>query len=311
MKILVLGAGGVGGYFGGRLAEGGADVTFLVRPARRGQLERDGLRIESPFGNLTLPVKSVISSELRAGYDVVLLTCKAYDLDSAIDAIAPAMNGTCCVLPLLNGISHLDRLAECFGAGAVLGGSCTLAVTLASDGTIRHTSPRHRMVFGERGGGTSTRAQAFADALAKSNVDWSLSTNIEQEMWEKLVQLSALAAVTCLFRANVGEIARATGGVSAAERALADNIAIATAEGHAPRTNAIEQARTLLMDRGSDLTASMLRDLESGARVESDHVLGWMLERARHHGIDAALLSLAYTHLKAYEARRAAGRLPS
>src|SRR5687767_12833908 len=108
MKLLVLGAGAIGGYFGGRLVQGGTDVTFLVRPRRREQLQRDGLRIQSPAGNLNVPVNTVIASELRAGYDVVLLTCKAYDLDSALDAIAPAMHGRCAVLPMLNGMSHLE-----------------------------------------------------------------------------------------------------------------------------------------------------------------------------------------------------------
>src|SRR5688572_25116359 len=115
MRLLVLGAGGIGGYFGGRLAAAGTDVTFLVRPKRRAQIERDGLRIISPAGDLTLPVRTVGADELTPAYDLVLLTCKAYDLDSAMEAIAPAMNGGCAVVPMLNGISHIDRLSERFG----------------------------------------------------------------------------------------------------------------------------------------------------------------------------------------------------
>ena len=132
-KILVLGAGGVGGYFGGRLAQSGAHVTFLVRPARREQLQRDGLRIVSPLGDLTLPVRTVVADELSAGYDLVILTCKAYDLDSSMDAIAPAVQGSCTVLPLLNGLVHLERLDERFGRAQVLGGSCAIDVTLLDD----------------------------------------------------------------------------------------------------------------------------------------------------------------------------------
>ncbi|MBI4519855.1 MAG: hypothetical protein HY701_03395, partial [Gemmatimonadetes bacterium] len=162
LKLLVLGAGAVGGYFGGRLAEGGADVTFLVRPRRREQLERDGLRMESPLGDLQIPVKTVLAAELRPEYDVVLLTCKAYDLDSALDALMPVMAGGCAVVPLLNGIAHLRRLDERFGYANVLGGTCAIQATLRSDGVIHHASTLQRLLFGERDGSTSTRARAFA-----------------------------------------------------------------------------------------------------------------------------------------------------
>ena len=310
MKLLVLGAGGIGGYFGGRLAEAGADATFLVRPKRREQLERDGLRIESPVGNAQIKVKTVLAEELRPGYDLVLFTCKAYDLDSAMDAIAPVMDGHCAVAPQLNGMAHLERLDERFGKPQVMGGVAQINVTLRRDGVVHHMDKLGRIVFGERDCTPSARAQALADAFAKSNVDWKLSPDIEQEMWEKIVFLCALATTTCLFRANVREIIASPGGREAMQRALAANVAIAKAEGFAPRPESIEFARNRLTDPAGERSASMLRDLESGGQVEADHIVGWMLARARKHGIDDTLLSLAYTHLKAYEARRSAKRLP-
>jgi 2-dehydropantoate 2-reductase len=310
MKLLVLGAGGIGGYFGGRLAEANAaDVTFLVRPKRRAQIERDGLRIESPRGNAQIPVKTVVAGELQPGYDMVLLTAKAYDLDSAMDAIAPAMDGKTAVLPQLNGIAHLEALDRRFGAAQVMGGVAQINVTLRKDGTVAHMDNLARIVFGERGAGPSARAQALADAFAKTQVDWKLSPDIEQEMWEKVVFLSALAAATVLFRANVREIMAAPGGREAMQRVLDANVEIARAEGHAPRAISVEFAQARLMDPEGLWSASMLRDLEGGGPVEGDHIVGWMLERARRHKIDDTVLSLAYTHLKAYEARRAAGRL--
>jgi 2-dehydropantoate 2-reductase len=308
MRLLVLGAGGIGGYFGGRLAEAGADVTFLVRPTRREQILRDGLRIESPLGNATIAAKTVIAGEVRPGYDLVLFTCKAYDLDSAIEAIAPAMEGKCGVVPQLNGIAHLERLDARFGKGNVLGGIAQINVTLKRDGTVLHMDPLARIVFGERDNQVSARAQALADAFAKTKVEWKLSPGIEQEMWEKLVFLCTLAASTCLFRANVREIMAAPGGREAVERLFAANIATAAAEGHPPRKITIDFSRARLTDPDGLWSASMLRDLEGGGQVEADHIVGWMLERARRHGIDDTVLSLAYTHLKAYEARRAAGR---
>jgi 2-dehydropantoate 2-reductase len=308
MKILVLGAGGIGGYFGGRLAEAGADATFLVRPKRREQIAAHGLVIESPNGNLRIAAKTVVAEELAPAYDLVLFTCKAYDLDSAMDAIAPAMQGSCAVLPLLNGLAHFDRLDARFGAAAVIGGTCQINVALAPDGTVKHMEPLNRFLFGERDGTRSARAQALADALAKTSIDWVWSPDILQDLWEKLMFLSALAAVTCLFRGNVAEILAAPGGRAVVERCLAANIAILKAEGRPPREPILKWAQERLLTPGP-ASASMMRDMEAGKPVEADHIVGHMLALARRHGIDDTVLAMAHAHLLTYEARRAAGRL--
>jgi 2-dehydropantoate 2-reductase len=314
LKILVLGAGGIGGYFGGRLAEARVDATFLVRAKRRDQIARDGLRIESPLGNARLAVKTVLAGEVRPDYDLVLFTCKAYDLESAMDAIAPAMargGGSCAVLPLLNGIAHFERLDARFGRANVMGGTGQINATLRGDGVVVHGDRLQRLIFGERDSARSRRAEEFAHALGATQIDWTLSDDIERDLWEKIVFLCALASTTCLFRGNVGEIVAAPGGREAMERALAANVAVARAEGHAPRAEFLDFARSRLTDPEGRWSASMLRDLESGGQVEADHIVAWMLARARAHGIDDTVLSLAYTHLKTYEARRAAGRLPA
>src|SRR5688572_10958645 len=242
MKILVLGAGGLGGYFGGRLVQGGADVTFLVRPRRRAQLEKDGLVIESPTGNAKLAVKTVLAEEVRPGYDWILFTCKAYDLDSAMDAVAPAMRGDnrCALLPVLNGLAHFEALDARFGAAQVLGGTAHINAMLKPDGVVWHGDSLNRILFGERDRSRSARIQAIADAFAKTTVDWKLSPDIEQDLWEKMSFLCTLAAMTCLFRGSVGEIMAATGGREAMLRAFDANIAIATREGHPPRPAHIE-----------------------------------------------------------------------
>jgi 2-dehydropantoate 2-reductase len=308
MKLLVLGAGGIGGYFGGRLAQSGADVTFLVRPRRREQLERDGLRIQSPIGDLTMPVPTVVGAELTGGYDFVLLACKAYDLDSAMDAIAPAMNGSCTIVPLLNGMAHLDRLDHRFGEVNIMGGAASISVTLGKDGVIHHADPLQRIAFGERDRSKSPRAKLLADAFTATSLEWELAEDIMQTMWEKIVFLSVLAGISCLFRANIGEVVRAPGGLEVIQRALATNAEVATREGHPPRAASLEFGRKTLTDAASERKASMLHDLESGAPVEADHIVGWMLDRARKHGLDHPLLAFALTSLKAYEARRATRR---
>lgn len=304
MRILVLGAGAIGGYFGGRLAEVGNDVTFLVRPKRRGQLAQDGLRIISPAGDLTLPVKTVSAEELKPVFDIVLLTCKAYDLPSAMDSIAPAVTGECAIVPMLNGMAHIDQLTERFGRWHVMGGTCSISVALDAKGVIRHANQLQRIAFGELDRAERPRATALAAAFAKTSLEWELAPDILQNMWEKISFLSVLAATNCLFRANIGQINHASGGPEAIELALAANFEIAKREGHPVRPPAVDFARRTLINPSSTLRGSMLHDLESGAPVEADHIVGWMLAKAREHGVDDTVLSFAYTALKAYESRR-------
>jgi 2-dehydropantoate 2-reductase len=312
MRILVLGAGAIGGYFGGRLAASGSDVTFLVRPRRRAQLQQDGLRVVSPHGDLTMPVKTVTAEELaipdsrRAIPDIVLLTCKSYDLPSAMDSIAPAIAGDCAIVPMLNGMAHIDLLGDRFGRRHVMGGTCSISAALDANGVIRHATPFQRIAFGELDKTETSRARGLAEAFAKTSVEWELAADIMQNMWEKIYFLSVAAATNCLFRSNMGEINRAPGGPEAIRRALTANAEIAKREGHPLRPVAIEFANKTLLDPASTLRGSMLHDLESGAPVEADHIIGWLLAKAREHGVDDTVLSHAYTSLKAYEARRSA-----
>ena len=302
MRILVLGAGAVGGYFGGRLAAAGRDVTFLVRPPRAKRLAEDGLVIRSPHGDLTVSDPVTVTADAVDGpYDLILLSAKAYDLDSALDAIAPAVGSGTAVLPLLNGMRHLDLLDKRFGPGTALGGLCMIAAVLDPDGTIRHLNDLHLLVHGERGTDT-TRIAAIDAALADAGFDSRRSDDVLAEMWEKWVFIATGAGITSLMRAPVGDIV-AAGGTALTEQLIAEAAAIAAGAGYAPRPQALENTRTMFTTPGSLMTASMLRDIEQGARVEVDHVLGDLL--ARSSGPDPAVLRTAYVHVKAYEARRA------
>src|SRR6185503_6571075 len=229
-----------------------------------------GLRIESAVGNISRPVRTVLADSAAPEYDVVILTCKAYDLQSSIEAIAPAVGPETAVIPLLNGLAHFAVLDARFAASRVMGGTCSIDSTLGRDGVVRHGGALQRLVFGERDGRRSPRAEAVAAVLAGTTLDWSLSDDIDQELWDKLVFLAALASMTCLFRANVREIISAPGGHEAMERALAANAEIAAREGHPPSASGLEFARTRLTDPLGPWSASMLRDLERGGRVEVD-----------------------------------------
>ena len=311
MRILVLGAGGTGGYFGGRLAQAGADVTFLVRETRAAQLQRDGLVIRSPLGDASFPVAGIVAGELAEAaaaraFDMVLLSCKAYDLASAIDAIAPAVGDATAVLPILNGLDHYAALDARFGPQRVLGGLCFISATKNDAGEVLHLGKPASVTFGERDGRpTSPRCEAIAAAFAKAGVEHRLSPDIAQDLWIKFTFLTALAAATCLMRASIGNIVSAQGGASFVERLYAECLAVADAAGQPVPEAAREKARGMLTHAGSSVTASMLRDLEAGQRIEGEHIVGGMLKRAREAGLDAPLLSLAWVHLQAYEARRA------
>ena len=304
MRLLILGAGATGGYFGGRLAEAGRDVTFLVRPGRAEQLARDGLVVTSPLGDIRRPVRTVTGDALKPDYDAVILACKAYDLDDAIAAIAPAVGPETRIVPLLNGMRHLDRLDAAFGSGRVLGGLCAIAATLAADGAVKHLNKFHLLTFGDRTGERTPFCEALEKDLTGAGFDARFSTIILQEMWEKWVMLATLAAMTCLMRAGVGAILEAADGEALILEALDECTRVAAAAGYRPRDKHLERSRAMLTERGSGFAASMLRDIEAGGRIEADHVIGDLLARARALGVAAPLLRVALCHLQTYEAGR-------
>lgn len=305
MRILVLGAGATGGYFGGRLAAAGRDVTFLVRPARAERLQQTGLRIKSPLGDAHISKPNcVLSNEITHPYDLIILSCKAYDLDEAMASIAPVVGDNTVILPLLNGMRHLDVLDAKFGASNVLGGLCVIAATTDRDGTIVHLNDVSSLTFGERDGSASPRVSTISQAMAGVTFDARASETIIHDMWEKWVFLATLASSTCLMRASIGDIIAAPAGLQSIESMFAECSEIATGQGFPPREKAIIQANAMLTKQSSTFTSSMMRDIENRARIEADHILGDLLARATS-AHSHSLIRLAYTHLKAYEARRA------
>ena len=308
MRFLVLGAGAVGGYFGGRLAEAGRDVTFLVRAARAAALAEHGLAVTSPLGDFRVAVTVTTADRVGGPYDVVLLTAKHYDFDTAIDAIRPGVGSQTAVLPLLNGLVHLDRLDAAFGAQRVLGGVAYVGASLQPDGSIRHHNRLSGIAFGERGGGISERARAIEAAFAGTKVSAPASENILLDMWEKFVMMGAMAGIGCLMRGNVGEIMETQDGEALMIDALAECQAVAAAAGFAPRPQSRELVQAMLTERGSINSPSMRQDLEAGRRTEAEWVVGDMLSRARGLGIATPLLRAAYCHLQVHENRLAARR---
>jgi 2-dehydropantoate 2-reductase len=305
MRILVVGAGAIGGYFGGRLLQAGRDVTFLVRPRRAAELASAGLVIKSPNGDVTLKNPPTVQADnLNEKFDVVLLSCKAFDLDDAIKSFAPAVGPQTAIIPLLNGMRHLDVLDGKFGRERVLGGLCAIAVTLNERREVVHLQPMQSLNFGERDGKPSARVSAIAEVMASGKFGAVASEYIIQEMWEKWVFLASLAASTCLMRAAVGTILAVPGGKDFLLGMLDESKAVATAEGYAPRAPFLERTVGMFTAEGSPMTASMFRDIKAGAPVEADHVIGDLIARGDAAKVPVPRLRTAYTHLKAYEKQR-------
>jgi 2-dehydropantoate 2-reductase len=304
MRLLVVGAGSTGGYFGARLARAGRDVTFLVRPARAAQLKSNALQVISPHGDFTVTPVLVTSERLEKNFDLVLLAVKAYALEQALNDFAPAMDSMTMVLPLLNGIRHVELLIQRFGASAVIGGVCRVATTLDDNGQIVQLAPFHELAYGELKGERTPRLDRVHEFLSGAGFDTELSQTVEQDMWEKWVLLAALGGIVCLMRGSIGEIVAAPGGREFVQRFLAEVVAAVTAAGHAPRAKFLDLTRKLLLEEGSALTSSMYRDLQQGRPVEAEQILGDLLARAQRAAVATPLLAAAYTQLCVYQSRR-------
>ena len=304
MRILVVGAGALGGYFGGRLKEAGRDVTFLVRPRRAEQLAKSGLTVRSPKGDISISAPpTVVAEQLSAPFDLILLSCKAYDLQGAMDSFAPAVGASTAILPLLNGMKHLDLLGARFGSNAVLGGQCIISATLDGEGRVLHLNDSHFVSFGEQNGAKSPRAVAIAEAFSGAKFDSQLSTAILHEMWEKWAFIAAAAGICCLMRGTFGDIA-AAGASQLGSDMFTECCAIAAKNAFKPGETAVKRSVGMLTAAGSPIAASILRDIERGAPIEADHIIGDLLARGSARPVDYPLLQIAYAHLRTYEARR-------
>ncbi len=303
MRLLVVGAGSTGGYFGGRLAEAGRSVSFLVRPARAERLRAEGLRITSPHGDVALSPHVVTKDAIDGAYDAVLLAVKAFALDAALDDLAPAVGAETMIVPMLNGMGHMDVLTTRFGARNVVGGVCKIAAMLKGDGRIVQLAPFHELVYGERDGTETARSRALDAFMQGAGFDAKLSMTVEREMWEKWILLATLGAITCLMRGNVGEIAAAPTGGAFVNALLDEVVTIVRAVGTAPSEVFLTTARASMTARGSPMTSSMYRDLQAGSRVEADQIVGDLVQRGARAGVAAPLLAAAYANLCVYQNR--------
>ena len=310
-RILVVGAGAVGGYFGARMAAAGHDVTFLVRPRRRSQLLAEGLRLHSAVGDVTITPATVIAQDVTGPYDIILLSVKAYSLASAMDDFSAAVGAGTRIVPLLNGMQHLDLLTARFGRDAIMGGTCFIVGTLDAQGHIEQSGSMPRLSFGEISGQETPEAQRIGKAFSSPGFETICSTHIMQDMWNKWVLLASLGSICCLMRGTVGEIASQPYGAEFTRAVIDECASTAAAEGYSPDTQTIDRVIKLLGRENSLLTSSMFRDLSQGAPVEAQQIIGDLVTRARKHGLSTPLLDLTNLNLGVYEQQRSQGTVIS
>ncbi|MBM7621957.1 2-dehydropantoate 2-reductase [Bacillus tianshenii] len=301
MKILVVGAGAVGGYFGGRLLEKGEDVTFLVREKRKKQLEATGLVIKSVHGDAVLQPSLITSGQQVEAYDVILLSMKAYHLEAAIADCMPYVGPQTMVVPLLNGISHVNKLVTAFDEKNVLGGLCFVEATLDSEGSIVQTSGIHDLVFGERIGEQTERVLKLAEVFDGTKSNFVLSENINRDMWHKYLFIATLAGVTTLFRSPIGPIREDYLGAATIKDTLHEVAAVMRSVDAPIAENIVQLNWDKLHSIEAGMKSSMQRDMEKGLSVEADHFFGYLLGIAANKEISVPTLEKIYANLRIYD----------
>ncbi|MDA8227916.1 MAG: ketopantoate reductase family protein [Desulfitobacterium hafniense] len=307
MNIVVIGAGAVGGYFGGKLANAGIPVTFLVREKRYSQLKERGLRIESIHGNFTVQPQLVLSAEEVENPDLVILSVKNYHLEEVNKEISTFIDRGAKVLPLLNGVRHLDKLISTFGTEHILGGICYIESTLNEHGDIIQTSPLQDIVFGP----LDTMDEAFLKEVEtlflQSGVKVKLSFEIITEMWSKYIFLATLSGITAATRSSIGVAQMDPVTSSFLEDYVNELVTVAKANEKKVPEDLLDRVMTRIKNVNLSMTSSMHRDLEKGLPIELESIQGAILEMAEKHNIKTpctrAIYALLHPFIKGDQGR--------
>ena len=290
MKILVMGSGGVGGYFGARLALGGADVTFVARGAHLAAMQSEGLTLETPAGQVhAADIKVVEKASDAAPPDFVLLAVKLWDTDSALEQIRPIVGPHTCVISLQNGVLKEATLAQAFAREQLMGGVAYVATRIASPGVIRQTGPMQRIQFGEYDGKRSTRAEALLQACLKGGINAEIADDIVRVLWEKYVFLAALSAATTAIRKPIGAIRGHPQTRAFFLDLMREVVAVGRAHGVALPADYAEQRLKLADDVDPGMTSSMHHDLDQGNRLELRWLSGGVVELGARVGVATPL----------------------
>lgn len=299
MRIAILGAGGVGGYYGGLLARGGQDVAFLARGAHLAALREEGLQVESVHGDFRVHPAEATDDPAEIGpVDLVLVAVKAYDLEAAAQAARPLLGAETAILPLLNGLDADRRLAAVLGPEPVLAGLTHISSSLAAPGLVRQISAVRRITFGERDGTMTPRAGRIAAALASAGIEVVLSDKIEVALWEKFLFIASISGVCCLARRPMGVVLGTPETHQLYLQALREVEAVARARGVALAPDLVERTLALSGGFAPETRPSMLVDLEAGRRLELEALNGAVVRLGRAVEVATPVHSVTYAALK-------------
>jgi len=286
MRIAVMGAGGVGGYFGARLAEGGSEVAFVARGAHLAAMRERGLNVESELGNAHLSSPPATDDPAEVGpVDLVLFAVKLWDTEAAARAIAPLVGPDTAVVSFQNGVQKDDVLRAAVGEPPVIGGVCYISATIAEPGIIRHTGTLQRLVFGEYDGASSPRVEAFLQACRSAGIDAEISSDVRRAIWEKFVFLTGLAGVTAAARLPVGPVRSNPRTRALLHDAMREVVAVGRAEGIDLAADFADDRLAFCDTLPAEMTASMHRDLECGNALEVEWLSGDVVARGAAAGV--------------------------
>ena len=297
MKILILGAGAIGGFFGAHLMKSGANVSFLVREKRKDELKKSGINIFSINGELKVNPKLLDKNLSGQHFDVIILTNKSYDLIESIREIKPYVNKTV-IIPLLNGMAHYEILDKEFGKEKIFGGTAYISTAMNNYGSIQQITSRASIKFGPRTQKNINIANEFYEICKETEFECDFSDHIELELWRKYVLIGATAASTVLFQKPLGEICATTYGKRLIIEIHEECKKIVLSKGYDIGIEATNYNLKLITDKGSLLKASMLRDFESGKKTECEHILGYLIKLAKRNNVQCNLIKAAHTRIQ-------------
>jgi 2-dehydropantoate 2-reductase len=303
MRIAVYGAGGVGGYFGGRLAQAGTEVHFIARGAHLRALREHGLRVRSVKGDFAVQVHATDEPAEIGPCDVVLFTVKSFDTDAAAAGLGPLLGDDTAVLSLQNGVDNEEKLAKAVGEQHVMGGAAYIFAGVAEPGVIVHTGGPTSITFGELDGQESERARQLLASCQQAGFAAELSPNIRTVLWAKLAFICAQAGMTAAVRLPIGEIRTADAAWAAFQRLVAEVAAVAAADGTPVPPGAQQQALTLAQSLEPGGFSSLHDDLVAGRRMELDALHGFVVRRAAERGVPVPMSEAVYAILEPWAVR--------
>jgi 2-dehydropantoate 2-reductase len=303
MRIAIVGAGGVGGYFGARLCQGGADVVFVARGAHLEALRRDGLRVESPLGDIHIPHVTATDDAADLGRaDIVWLCVKLWDTDASVRAIRPIVGPATGIISFQNGVQKDDALREAFGAGAVMGGVGYIASRIARPGVVAHTGTMQRLVFGEYDGRRTARAEALLDACVRGGINAELSPDIRTAIWEKFVFLVGLSGSTTTTRMTIGPVRSHPRSREFLHELMRETVSVGRALGVALPVDYADQRMAFVDGLPDAMTSSMHHDLAGGRRLEVSWLSGGVVQLGEKAGVPTPMNRAVWSVLAPQEA---------